>query len=214
MGKSEFICELIKNREELFSSRFCRILYFQPESLGHRNSEVVAKLKQYCSSIEIHNGLPNISKLNLDFNTLPCLIILDDLMSQILNASSMVEFFAVQIHHYNISCIFTLQNYFVQTRFSKSILRNVHYKVFFYNRVDLVELRNISMQIMPTAPDFMLSNFKFLEANFENKYSHYILVDGHMRSKMSQLHVRSQIFPNSDGEIVPIVFSPNSNYRK
>jgi hypothetical protein len=126
----------------------------------------------------------------------------------------MVEFFAVQVHHYNISCVFTLQNYFIQTRFSKSILRNVHYKVFFYNRVDQVELRNISIQIMPTAPDFMLSNFKFLEENIPDKFSHYIVVDGHTRSQLAQLHIRSQIFPNSDGEIIPIFFSPNINYRK
>ena len=182
--------------------------------MGHRNTEVLTKLKEYCPEIEIHNGLPNISELSLDLNTLPCLIIMDDLMQQILNTSNMVEFFTVHIHHYNISCIFTLHNYFVQTRFSKSILRNVHYKVFFYNRVDLVELRNISIQIMPSAPDFMFSNFKFLKENIEDKYSHYILVDGHPKSNMSQLHVRSQIFPNADGEIEPIIFSPNVNYRK
>jgi hypothetical protein len=67
---------------------------------------------------------------------------------------------------------------------------------------------------MPSAPDFMFSNFKFLKENIEDKYSHYILVDGHPKSNMSQLHVQSQIFPNDEGEIEPIIFSPNVNYRK
>ncbi len=214
MGKSEFIYQLIKYREEMFTSKFCRIIFCQPETLSHRNSEIVKKLKELFPQIELHYGLPDVSKLNLDLNTLPCLLIMDDLMQQILNSSSMVDFFAVKVHHYNISCIFTLQNYFIQTRFSKSILRNVQYKIFFYNRVDQVELRNISMQIMPNAPDFMLSNFKFLEENIQNKFANYILVDGHTHSKLPHLHIRSQIFPNSNGEIIPIIFSPNVNYRK
>lgn len=67
---------------------------------------------------------------------------------------------------------------------------------------------------MPSTPDFMVSNFKFLQKTFPFQYSHYILVDGHVRSKMSQLHVQSQIFPNEDGDITPIIFTPNPEYRK
>jgi len=85
-------------------------------------------------------------------------------------------------------------------------MRNIHYKVIFYNRLELVELRHISTQIMPTTPDFMLANFKFLEKNFPHQFSHYILVDGHVHSEMSQLHIRSHIFPNENGEINPILF--------
>ena len=112
------------------------------------------------------------------------------------------------------SCVFTLQNYFCQSRYSKSIMRNVSYRVFFYNRLELVELRHISLQIIPSLPDFMLSNFKFLEKTFRNQFSHYVIVDGHVHSKMSQLHVRSQIFPNESNEINPIIFTPNVDYRK
>jgi len=39
----------------------------------------------------------------------------------------------------------------------------------------------------------------------------YILLDGHAKSKMKFLHVRSNIFPGNgdiDGEIRPIVFFP------
>jgi hypothetical protein len=175
---------------------------------------VYNKLKELCPEIELNIGLPNVTKLHLDINNLPSLLIIDDMMQDVLNSSAMVDLFAVQIHHNNISCIVTLQNYFAQSRFGQTISRNIQYKIFFYNRLELVELRNISTQIMPSAPDFMLANFKFLEKNFPKQFSHYILVDGHVRSKMSQLHIRSQIFPNENGEINPIVFSPNPDYKK
>lgn len=80
--------------------------------------------------------------------------------------------------------------------------------------MEQVELRNISAQIMPSVPNFMLANLKFLEKTFPEQYSHYILVDGHVLSKMKQLHIRSQIFPNEFGEITPIIFTPNNEYHK
>jgi len=42
----------------------------------------------------------------------------------------------------------------------------------------------------------------------ENKF-HYILVDGHTHSKMAQMHIRTHIFPDQNGEIRPIIFYPN-----
>ena len=101
VGKSHFVCELIKYREQLFTSKFCRIIYCQPESLTQK-SDVFEKLKQYFPAIELCHGLPNISKLHLDVDNLPSLIILDDLMQAILNSSSMVDLFTVQVHHSNI----------------------------------------------------------------------------------------------------------------
>jgi hypothetical protein len=102
VGKSHFICELIKYREQLFTSKFCRIIYCQPSSLSGQKSEVFEKLKQFCPTIELCHGIPNISKLHLDIDNLPALIILDDMMQAILNSSSMVDLFTVQVHHNNI----------------------------------------------------------------------------------------------------------------
>jgi len=209
-GKSEFILQLIENREKLFSSKFVRIIYCQPELLGHSNNEFFNRLKSFFPQAELNFGLPNISKLNLDINTLPYLVIIDDLMTELLDSAAMVDFLAVQVHHFNISTIFTLQNYFAPSKFGKTIMRNVNYKVYFYNRLDLRELRNISLQIVPNCPLFMQSNFNFLHKKFPNDPSHYILVDGHFRNKLPSLFVRSRIFPMKDGQIKPIFFFPNS----
>jgi hypothetical protein len=162
----------------------------------------------------LNNGLPDISKLNLDLNTLPCLLIIDDLMREFLDSGKMVDLMSVQVHHFNISTIFTLQNYFVVSKFGKTIMRNVNYKVIFYNRLDLREIQNISYQIVPKCPSFLEDSFQFLMKKFPDSPSQYILVDGHFRAKMPSLFVRSHIFPDDSGEIKPIIFFPNYNYQK
>ena len=160
------------------------------------------------------NGLPNISKLNLDLNTLPALLIIDDLMVEFLDSPQMVNLLSVQVHHFNLSTIFTLQNFFATSKFGKTIMRNVNYKVYFYNRLDLRELRNISCQIVPQCPSFMEANFNFLFKKFPNDPSHYVFVDGHFRSKHPDLFVRSHIFPDNEGKIKPIIFFPNNELKK
>jgi hypothetical protein len=212
-GKSEFILQLIQHREKLFNSKFVRIIYCQPELLGHYNNEFFNRLKNYFPQLELNFGLPNISKLGLDINTLPYLVIIDDLMMELLDSASMVDFLSIQVHHFNISVIFTLQNYFAPSKYGKTIMRNVNYNVYFYNRLDLRELRNISIQIVPNCPLFMQSNFNFLHKKFPLDPSHYVLVDGHFRNKLPSLFVRSRIFPSENGEIKPIIFFPNTNEK-
>jgi hypothetical protein len=190
-GKSEFICELIRYREVLFSSKFYRIIYCVPQTLMYKQNAIFQKLQNEFSQVEMHFGLPKISALYLDCNHLPCLLILDDLMIPILNSSEMAELFSVHVHHYNISIIFTLQNFF------------------FFNRIDVVELRHISVQIIPSTPNFLLSCFKFLEKKYPEHYSHYILIDGHGKSKMKQLAIRSNIFPDENNKMKPLIFFPD-----
>ena len=128
-GKSEFLVQLIQNREKLFTSKFVRIIYCQPESLAHINNTFFQRIKAVFPNAELHNGLPNVSKLNLDLNTLPSLLIIDDLMTEFLDSPLMVELLFVQVHHFNLSTIFTLQNFFATSKFGKTIMRNVNYKV-------------------------------------------------------------------------------------
>jgi hypothetical protein len=209
VGKSEFIVKLIENREKLFTSKFHRIIYCQPESLYSVPNPIYQKLKKSFPMTEIFFGLPTLEQISLENNCLPCLLILDDLMNKLLNSSEMNDLFSIHIHHKNISCIFTLQNYFAPSRFGKTIARNVHYRILFYNRVELLELRNMSLQLS-SKPNFLLSNFKFLEENFPDRYSHYILIDGHGHSKSRNMHIRTQIFPDTDGSMRPIIFIPTN----
>jgi hypothetical protein len=209
VGKSEFMLKLVKYRNELFTAKFSRIIYCQPESISHTQNSFFDTLCKEVPIAELNHGLPKLNELRLENNSLPCLLLIDDLMTNFLNSFEMSQLLSVYVHHSNITCIFTLQNYFHPSRFGKTMIRNVHYRVLFYNRVEQSELRHISLQITPSCSNFLSSCFKFLQKHFPTKYSQYILIDGHSQSKMSEMHIRSNLFPDSTGEIRPIIFFPN-----
>ena len=110
-GKSTFIYNLIKFRRELFTSEFDRIIYCQPEHLylAPKNQEMFKKIKSEFPKLEICLGLPDISKLRLNVNSLPCLLILEDLMCEILSSEEMLDLLISEVHSHNISTCFTLQ---------------------------------------------------------------------------------------------------------
>jgi hypothetical protein len=213
-GKSHFIFKLLQNHETMFTCKFHRVIYCQPASLLHRSNDYFNSIKTIFPFAELVSGIPSISKLHLDLTgSPPALLIIDDLQTEFLNSSEMLEMLTAQINHFGISCIFTLQSYYGKSRFGKSILRNVTYKCFFLNRLDRRELKYISMEIAPNCPSFMESNFNFLYENFP-RYCQYVLIDGHFSSTIPQFYVRSNIFPSKkDNKIRPIVFFPNSNCK-
>lgn len=206
---------MVKFRKDIFTSDFARIIFCQPENyVTAKNQEYFNRLKQEFPQIELCLGTPNLSALNLDYGHLPSLLLVDDLMNNVLNSEEMLDLVTKCVHHNNLTVCFTLQNYYASSRFGKSIIRNCQYRVFFYNRIDQRELNTISSQIA-NAPNFFSANFKFLYEKFADQPSHYLLIDGQFRSKMSSMWCRTHIFPKEKGgEITPIVFFPNPDYKK
>jgi len=206
-GKSEFIVNLIKFRHLLFDVEFDQIIYCEPESLVLRHNPIFEKIKAAFQNAQLVIGLPNISKMNLNLDVRPKLLVIDDLMGPFLSSEAMVELLSVECHHFNITTIFTLQNFFAPSKFGKTIFRNITYKCIFYNRLDLTEIRTISIQICHQ-PRFLLESFEFLRREFPDEVG-YLIVDGHINSPLKEMFVRSQIFPKgSDNEIKPIFFFP------
>lgn len=214
VGKSHFMYNIVKFRHDLCSDTFQRIIYCNSNCYAHKNQIFIKELKSEFPKLEIHQGLPNLAELQLTFNNHPSLLLIDDLMDDVLNSSSMVQLMTTDVHNYNISVIFTLQNYFANGKFGRTLIRNCHYRTFFYNHVEQLELRNISSQIS-NAPNFLASSFEFLQKKFPKSKSHYLLIDGHSRSESNSLFCRSHIFPSKTGEIItPLIFFPNPDYKK
>ena len=78
-GKSEFILNLIKFRENLFTSRFYRIIYCAPEAESNKVKDFFQRIKNEFSTAELWIGLPNLHKLHLNHSELPSLIIMGNL---------------------------------------------------------------------------------------------------------------------------------------
>ena len=122
---------LIKFRKDIFTSDFHRIIYCQPPSLTVKNQEYVKRLKSEFPNIELCEGLPNIGKLNLDFNILPALILIDDMMGSLLQSEAALDLVTKFVHHFNISVCFSLQNYYCPSKYGKTLIKNCHYRIFF-----------------------------------------------------------------------------------
>ena len=207
-GKSRFIVKLIENRDSIFAGNFHRIIYCQPESLAHRPNPIFNQILASFPSAELLSGLPDISKLHLDIGNQSSLVIIDDQMNAFMASEAMLHLLTVSCHHNCVNIIYSLQNFFTPSKHGKTLMRNTHYKCLFFNRTDLTELRNISLQIVPRNAGFLESCFQFLFKHFPHDESHYILVDGHFRSKIAQFFIRSQLFPDENGIVRPIVFFP------
>ena len=92
VGKSHFMCELVKYREDLFEAKFDRIILCQHENLSYRNNETFEKMKESFPNMELVSGLPSISKLKLDHSKeSPSLLFIDDLQSEFLSSAEMVH---------------------------------------------------------------------------------------------------------------------------
>ena len=205
-GKSEWIVQVVKNRAALFSSNFQSIIYCIPENLQHSENPIFQKIRSHYPTAQLITGLPDTLKLNLTFDSSPKLLIIDDLMSEFLSSYEMVKLLSIEVHHYNITTIFTLHNLFAPSKYGRTHARNVNYKVLFCNRLDLREARNISLQIC-NQPNFIAESFEFLNKEFPSSPA-YIIIDGHIKAPYKKLFVRSRIFPNNENEIEPIFFFP------
>lgn len=210
-GKSQFILQLIKHRDNMFDCNFTRIIFCTPS--GHANSDYFEEVKKFFPRFEHYYGIPDLESLNLENNTLPVLLIVDDLVYEFLNSSKMVNLITKEVHHKSLGLIFTSQNYFEKSKFGRTIMKNCHYRVLFYNRIDQRELSIISSQIA-NCPKFLSSNFEFLFNKFPNDPSHYLMIDGSFRNSLPDLWCKSRLFPDQSNNIAPIFFLKNPKYCK
>ena len=153
-GKSQWIVKLINNRKLLFPHDFLELYYCIPENLSLNPNPIFEELKKSFPAARLHFGLPDVTKLNLNFDNTPKLLIIDDLMTEFLASYEMVRLLSVEVHHCNITTIFTLHNLFAPSKFGRTITRNINYKVLFSNRLDIKEVRNVSLQIS-NQPNFL-----------------------------------------------------------
>lgn len=210
-GKSHFLYLLVKFRDSLFSHQFNRIIYCQSNVSSEKNLNYIKKVKDLYQNLEVCQGLPNLEELNLLFNDGHTLLLIDDLMADVLSSPKIHQLVTNDVHNYKCSVIITFQNYYASGKFGRTLVKNCQYRVFFYNNLDQYETKHISTQISSHS-NFFSDCFDSLKKEFPNEINYYLLVDGHMKSKLNKLWCRSLIFPRGPNmAIEPIIFYPKSN---
>ena len=101
--------------------------------------------------VEFHQGLPNVEDLE------SCLVILDDMMSQL--GGEVTEVFTRGSHHRNVSVIAVMQNIFHQSKYQRTMSLNTHYMVLFKNPRDASQIQHLARQMYPHNPRFLVDVF-------------------------------------------------------
>jgi hypothetical protein len=135
-------------------------------------------------------------------------------MSELARNPFMDKCFVRESHHNNCTMISTCQNYF---EIGKTIRSQVNYNVYFHSPSHEGHLRNVSAQMSKEYRTdngaFLVHCFDALKAFFPEERYPYVVVDASYRSDNDLMRVRSNIFPNKYGKILPLCFFKNENYK-
>lgn len=182
-GKTYFVKSLIENASKIISHKIENIVYiyscWQP---------IYDELLKICQ-INFINGIPESL---CDDTLLPTnknnLIVIDDLMNQASQNTEVQNLFTKYCHHRNLSCIYLVQNLFVQGKASRTISLNTNYLVLFNNPRDKYQISLLGRQMFPGNSKYFLEAFNDAMASPFG----YLLIDYKSKTP-DHLRLRSNI---------------------
>lgn len=117
----------------------------------------------------------------------------------------MQTFFSNEIHGWNTSVIYTVQNYFNDSK-GKTVIRQTNYKVIFNDPAEEGLMASISQKFARGRTTFLAECFDILEHFYPEEKRPYVLIDSHSKTEIKRLFIKSHIFPETDNKIRPIYF--------
>jgi hypothetical protein len=164
-GKTHFLKNILLFNKILINPAPDKIIYcyssWQPIFEDLKNTLDI----QFCE------GIINLEDLNKNSNNL---VILDDLLNECENDSSILNLFTVGSHHKNTSVYFISQNLFSKGRFYRTISLNCNYMIIFKNPRDKSQINVLARQIFPNNISYFLESYTDA---VENKSFSYLLID-------------------------------------
>jgi hypothetical protein len=116
------------------------------------------------------------------------LLILDDLMTELVDTKQVSNLFTKGSHHRNLSIIFLVQNLFPKGSQSRTISLNTHYMILFKNPRDKMQISTLARQMFP-------KQMKYFEESFQDATKQaygYICVDTKQQTPDS-LRLRTKV---------------------
>ena len=117
-------------------------------------------------------------------------IVFDDLMDEILTSKEAVGLFTVGSHHNSVTPLLIMQNLFHQTKYSKTIMMNIHYLILMNNSRDLQQIKNLGRQL-----GLERSLVDAYKDCMNTKYG-YLLVNLSPHKDKPELTLQTNIFPS------------------
>jgi|GWRWMinimDraft_12_1066020.scaffolds.fasta_scaffold09482_1 hypothetical protein len=186
-GKSFFTKKLLSSKKYIFapSSPKHTILFYREWQ------KLYDEMKEEKLIDEFVKGMPDEKQLKAKMEKYVkkggCLIIFDDLMTDIGNTLS--NCFTVYSHHYNVTILLLIQSLFLENKSYRICSLNAHYIILMKNKRDGASVSYLARQISPYNTQYITQAYNKAT---EKPYSH-ILFD--MRQETPDLiRIRSNIF--------------------
>lgn len=180
-GKTQFIVELLKCRNEEICPAPQRIIYCYSIWQDKFND-----LQISIPSLEFNEGLYNVMELDSKVENL---IILDDLMREASESDTVLDMFTKGSHHKNVSILLLTQNIFGKGKHARTISLNSHYIVLFKNPRDKSQISYLARQMYPKESRFLE------EAYFDaTRDAHGYLFLDLKQSTPNELRIQANIF--------------------
>lgn len=153
-GKTFFVKSVLENASSVISHKIDNIVYIY--SCWQPLYDDLLKIRD----INFVNGLPDTL---CDDTLLPPernnLLIIDDLMNDASNNLEVQNVFTKYVHHRNLSCLYLVQNLFIQGKASRTISLNTNYLVLFKNPRDKYQISLLARQMFPGNTKYFLEAF-------------------------------------------------------
>jgi hypothetical protein len=177
-GKSTFVHNLIANKD-IFDIPPSNVFWYY----GGKSADEGVKDKGYI----LRAGLPD------NFNDVPpnSIIVLDDLMDEAKDHAGVTALFTKLVHHKKLFVINISQNFFFNTKDTRTRRLNTQYIVMFKNPSDVTQIHMIGRQMFPSKPKFLAT----VNAKATKRPHSYLFLD--LRQETPEdYRVRSNILPS------------------
>lgn len=187
VGKSFLVRDIIKYKDQMFSTVPDRIVWFYG---------IHQPLYDEIKDVEFVEGLPTNFREYLGVNTL---FVIDDLMSEAASDKRLTHLFTKGSHHLNLNIIFITQNFFHKGAEMREITLNTQYIILCKNRRDASQIMFLARQLYASKPKYFVEVYN----DATMKPFSYLLID--LKSDTPEdLRLRTDILPNQ----VTYVYKP------
>lgn len=195
-GKTYFLLQLLSNVGAYFDKDgrpFKKIVY----CYGSQFQDIFKKFQAL--GVTFHAGLPESFDQLFDKTEKPCLLIVDDLMSESQKNQFIEGMSTKGVHHEDCTLITIGQNLFAQGKNSVTIRRNIQYYILFNSLSDKLPIQLLGQRFMGAGSQF-LALFDYL---MSSKLYNYLLIDLHPKGALAnrEIKIRNNILLGEKDEL-------------
>ena len=192
-GKTNFVLQLLKNANAMFTERVEEIHYCYG---AYQKAYDEINQIEGVDKVVMHKGMPFVKDcVKWTYMKKHIIVVFDDLMTELSNDRDMVKFVTVNCSHNGITMVVLLHNIFQPGLRTLSL--NTHYIVLFKNKRDTLQVEMLGRRVMKHNANYF---FQCYQQATKKTYG-YLLVDLHPRSEDSFI-LRTRIFPNEKPTII------------